>query len=103
MWSGSVFNCPSSGDEIYLLGSDFNSMTCNNGMITGKVVGINEASGFYTSQVSIIVSSELIGKNVSCAQDDGYTMVIGSATIILTTEGMCTIQYTLYTSYTSVK
>ena len=93
VWSRSVFNCPSSGDEIYLLGSYFNSVICNNGMITGKVVRRDD-SGFYTSQVSIIVSSELIGRNVSCAQDDGDLELIGSATIILTTKGMCTIQYT---------
>ena len=91
LWSGNVFNCPSSSNEIYLLeGSFLNSVTCNNGMITGRVVRIDEASGLYTSQLSIIVSSELIGKYVSCAQDDGSTTeLIGSATIILTTTGMC--------------
>ena len=98
LWSGNVFNCPSSSNEIYLLeGSFLNSVTCNNGMITGRVVRIDEASGLYTSQLSIIVSSELIGKYVSCAQDDGSTTeLIGSATIILTTTGMCKFN-SLYT------
>ena len=90
VWSGSIFDCSSSGDEIQLFRNSLNSVTCNNGMITGKVVR-REDSGFYTSQVSIIVSSEWIGKNVSCAQDDGDLALIGSATIILTTKGMCTI------------
>ena len=91
LWSGNVFNCPSSSNEIYLLeGSFLNSVTCNNRTITGRVVRINEALGLYTSQLSITVSSELIGKHVSCAQDDGSTTeLVGSATIILTTTGMC--------------
>ena len=58
LWSGNVFNCPSSSNEIYLLeGSFLNSVTCNNGMITGRVVRIDEASGLYTSRLSITVSS----------------------------------------------
>ena len=99
VWRGSIFDCSSSGDEIQLLGSFLNSepVTCNNKMIMGRVVR-SDASGFYTSQVNIIVSSELIGRNVSCAQDDGDLELIGSATIILTTKGMCKIQC-LYFSY----
>ena len=102
MWSGSVFDCSSSGDEIHLLGNS-EPVTCNNEMITGRIVR-SDASGFYSSQVSIIVSSELIGKNVSCAQDDGSTIeLIGSASIILTTKGMCKIQCLYFTSYISVQ
>ena len=72
--------------------------TCNNGMITGRVVQIDEASGTYTSQLSITVSSELIGKNVSCVQDAGTAIeLIGSATIILTTTGICKIQCSYFT------
>ena len=113
VWSGSVFNCPSSSNEIYLLESSFNQNeslntgsslnleTCNNGMITGRVVRIDETSGFYTSQVSIaVLSSELTGKNVSCTQNNGSTTeLIGSAPIILTTKGKCEIQCIYFTSY----
>ena len=106
MWSGNAFSCSSSNNEIYLLegnfnqneslnaGSSLNSETCNNGMIMGRVIRVDKASGFYTSQLSItVLSSELIGKNVSCAQINGSTTeLIGSATIILTTKGKCEIQ-----------
>ena len=101
MWNGSVFNCSSSGNEIYLLGSNLNSVTCNNGMITGKVVRSDNASVFYTSQLSITASSELIGKNVSCAQHDGTTTeLIGSATIIA--EGKCKINACILYSLSSL-
>jgi hypothetical protein len=89
VWRGGVFNCPSSSNEVYLLESTVNSVTCNNEMITGRVVRTDEASGFYTSQVSITIGSNLIGKNISCVEDDGSTTeIIGSATILLTAEGM---------------
>ena len=45
--------------------------------------------GFYTSQLNITVSSDLIGKRVLCARDVGSTIEeIGSSTIIHNTGGM---------------
>lgn len=90
IWRGSAFNCASSNNEIYLLESRFDSATCNNGMITGSVAQNDEASRFYTSQLSVTVSSDLNGKNVSCAQDNGSTTEIGSTILHITTGMLCT-------------
>ena len=93
MWGGNAFDCASSDNEIYLLESHFNSserssITCNNGMIMGRINRID--GGFYTSQLSVTVSSDLIGKSVSCAQSDGSTtdVLIGSPITIHNTAGM---------------
>ena len=92
VWRGNAFDCASSDNEIYLLESHFDSserssITCNNGMITGRINRID--GGFYTSQLSVTVSSDLIGKNVSCAQSDGSTtdVLIGSPITIHNTAG----------------
>ena len=59
-------------------------------MITGSVAQNDEASRFYTSQLSVTVSSDLNGKNVSCAQDNGSTTEIGSTILHITTGMLCT-------------
>ena len=88
IWNGSAFSCASSSNEIYLLennyiespdtGNPLNSVTCNNGMIMGRVIQIDKGS--YTSQLNVTISSDLIGKNVSCARSfESTTEIIGSS------------------------
>ena len=95
VWRGNAFDCASSDNEIYLLESHFNSSERSSimhmqqwDMITGRINRID--GGFYTSQLSVTVSSDLIGKNVSCAQSDGSTtdVLIGSPITIHNTAGM---------------
>ena len=89
IWRGNAFSCASSTDEINLLESGIAQApaTCNDGAIIGRVIHTDEA--FYTSQLSVTVSSDLIGKNVSCIQDDGSTAItIGSSIITPTTTGV---------------
>ena len=93
VWRGSAFNCANRNNEIFLLDNNFGSMDgnplseCNNGAITGQVIGVEE--GFYTSQLSVTVSSDLIGKTIECAYDNGSGSteleVIGSSAIGITT------------------
>ena len=87
IWTGSAFTCTSSSNEIYLLENTGNSFRCSNGMITGRVIRTGDES--YTSQLNVIVGSDLIGKNISCAHTDGSaTGIVGSSTIVFTTTGM---------------
>ena len=86
IWRGSAFNCNSSGNEIYLLERHYLSnsdTTCNNGMITGQVVWIDESN--YTSQLNVTLEYDSIGKTIECAYIDGKqnpTVTSVAATVI---------------------
>ena len=70
IWRGSAFNCEDSANMIVLLHSQFRpssmAKTCNNGVISGR--GVRVVNSFYTSQLSIKISFDLIGKTIECAQ-----------------------------------
>ena len=68
IWRGSAINCDSSNSEIYLLNHS-DERTCNGGMIIGRV--IRHENGSYTSQLNVILSSDLIGKVIECASNNG--------------------------------
>ena len=72
VWSGSAFNCANSENEIFLLknslGLPNNIKTCNNGAISGQVT--RSEDGFYISQLSVIISPNLIGKTINCTDHD---------------------------------
>ena len=54
--------------------------TCNNGTIIGWSLSVK--NGTYSSQLSITVTSELIGDTIECAQDNGtHIYEIGMAVI----------------------
>ena len=70
IWRGSAFNCSSSNNEIVLLfNGSAGDETCNGEMITGRV--IKREGNNYTSQLSVILSSDLIGKGIECASSNG--------------------------------
>ena len=74
VYEGSAFDCHSSRNEITLLHSRFSSNSatskvCNNGDIVGKSLRVEDDC--YTSQLSVKVSSNLIGKTVKCLYDNG--------------------------------
>ena len=95
VWQGSAFNCTSG--EISLFhdryesdGGDFGY--CNNGDIVGRSLRAVSSSNFtmtsYVSQLSVIVSSNTIGKSIECVHDDGTTQtptIVGHSTITATT------------------
>lgn len=95
IWNGSAFNCPSNSDssnnQILLRHSGFgigsNSMgICNGGAITGE--GVSSKGGYFTSQLNVIVSSNLVGQQVSCYHENGSAeLLVGTATIELSSAG----------------
>ena len=80
IWRGSAFNCASSDNEIQLLNNTAGNETCNYGMITGRV--IRRQDNNYTTQLNVILSSNLIGKTVECASNNGSEPVTISNTIL---------------------
>ena len=70
IWNGSAFSCVNSQNEIYLINSQGVITTCNNGQIVGHILG-EDSEGFYTSQLNVMISSDLIGKTVQCASVNG--------------------------------
>ena len=80
IWRGSAFNCASSENEIQILNNNVSSETCNDGMITGRV--IRRQDNNYTSQLNVTLSSNLIGKSVECASNNGSEPVAISNTIL---------------------
>ena len=80
IWRGTAFNCPSIGNEIYLLETSISVSTCNKGMVTGRIVRVRENN--YTSQLNVTLGSDLIGQTVECAYDDGTgSQIIANRTL----------------------
>ena len=91
VWNSAFFhNC---GDdkkpEITLLHNRYhnqsegalNSVACNNGSIIGRRLSVDPENITYTSQLTVTVNSNMIGKTISCEYDDG-TMIITNASSI---------------------
>ena len=81
IWRGSAFNCSSSDHEIYLLRRDYlsHASVCNNGMIRGRVVQLEEM--IYTSQLNVTFNPGLTETTVECASDNGSQIVLKSVTV----------------------
>ena len=79
VWRGTAFN--GCNHMLVLHHSNFTSVkTCNNGRIVAKA--ISENGGYYISQLSVTVSTDLIGKTVECSHDDGRMSTPGKVMII---------------------
>ena len=84
VWRGTSFECSSSSDEIVLLQSSTDAQVCNDGAITGSIIRAENST--YVSQLTVSVSAEMIGTNISCYHDSGATQnLIGSSLLTLTT------------------
>ena len=83
VWSGSAFMCQ--GEEIPLRHFGFLAASgeCNNGAIIGRGVEITN-NNCYTSQLSVRLSLELVGRTVTCSIDDGLNSVTQVGTTNLT-------------------
>ena len=85
IWNGSVFDC--SGNDIALIHSRFGSNPgeeaageCNNGSIYAR--GVSVHGNCYTSQLNINVTSDMIGKTISCVHDTlSGVIVVGTLTV----------------------
>ena len=70
IWTGTAFNCPSSGNEIILLHVFINRIyTCNNGSIVARI--LSGEGNKYTSQLNITVTPDIAGKIIECVHNDG--------------------------------
>ena len=100
LWNGTAFSCPSNSDsnnnQILLrhsgFGTERNSVgTCNGGAITGE--GVSSTGGF-TSQLNVTITSDLVGRQVSCYYENGsIEILVGNSTIQLTSAGIFIIFY----------
>ena len=89
IWAGSAFNC--SLEEITLQHLQFPENAhgeCNNGYIMGKSIRVvNGTYMYYTSQLNVTISSDLVGKSIECFYDDntGMKQLVGAKNITITT------------------
>ena len=87
VWRGTAFSCGNSNDEIVLLHGRFVNGTlgtCNKGTIVGQDIRV-ENDTYYTSQLSVLVTSDIIGKSIECVLESynnasTTVVVIGSFT-----------------------
>ena len=86
VWKGSIFECSTTNNEIPFLHNRFNSTTiattksCNDGAIVA--LGLDIEDNRYTSHLNVTINSNMTGKKVKCAHDDGTSSdVVGYYTI----------------------
>ena len=85
LWFGNAFQC-SPSNRITLLHSDFSSQsgtfgTCNDGAIIAQSLR-NRNNINFVSELNITATSNLDGKMIMCAHDNGITTtIIGTSTI----------------------
>ena len=87
IWRGNAFNCSESGHEISLRHSSFRyseGALARCGNITGYSLRVKNNS--YTSQISVVLSSHLLGHTIECVYDNGEELVVvGNTTVSITT------------------
>jgi hypothetical protein len=86
VWRGSAFNCPATGNELSFFHSSSGiEATCNGRAIVGHIIRADNNT--YVSQLTVSVSAEMIGRNISCFHYGAtYTLkLIGSSILTLTT------------------
>ena len=90
VWRGTAFECTSG--EISLLhrlyftesSASYAYGECNNGSIIAQSLSIEDGM-FYTSQLNITVSDDVIGRSIECNYDDSSTttlQLIGTTNVI---------------------
>ena len=90
VWKGNAFDCDSANNEIILLHRRFNSsndnastVSCNNGTIVGQSLRVED--NYYTSQIIVTFSSELVGTDIECSHDRGSSVTsVGNTSIFVT-------------------
>ena len=87
VWKGSAFDnrCGKSGNELVLLHDRYHGVSgdykfCEDGSIEARGVRVENSS--YTSQLNVTLTSNITGKSIECAHDDGSNLTtIGSLNI----------------------
>ena len=84
VWTGTAFDC-SNNEIIILHGSSSTGVeiTCNDGAIVGRL--IRAENNTYVSQLTVSVSSQMVGTRISCSHDSRGTHLIGSSVLTLST------------------
>ena len=98
VWRGSAFDCQSSGNEIFLLHSDFMGstvITCNDGQIVGRSLEVT--NNCYASQLDVNITTEIVGRTVECVYESGSSaeVIIGSSLLSITTGIVASYGHTL--------
>lgn len=86
IWRGNAINCENSAAGMLLLHNRFGTSdrdytkTCNNGTISGR--GARVSGVFYTSQLRVNISLDLIGKTIECASfnNSSQSIIINATT-----------------------
>ena len=81
VWTGDFFvDCPNNKREMILQhevsDSEFIDQKCNNESIVGRIVRIE--NGVYISQLNVTLTSDIVGRSIECAYDNGTIHKIGS-------------------------
>ena len=83
VWRGTAFNCPVTGNGIILFyNSEVIERDCNNGAMIGRT--IRAENNTFISQLTVSVSAEMIGMNISCYHYGSTQILIGSQLLTLT-------------------
>lgn len=85
VWGGTAVNCSESSGHITLIQpvNKDKERICNNGSVVARIV--NKNNGYYTSQLRVMVSPNLIGQTVQCNHNRHTTSdvtVIGTKIIL---------------------
>ena len=91
LWMGDFFHCPNRRQEIQLLHSDFtnergreayySTQMCNDGNVVGRI--IRSENGSYTSQLNVTFTSDIAGRTIECAYDNGTVHRVGSLNLVV--------------------
>ena len=76
VFEGDLLNCSNTDNDIALLHNRFTNGTngtCNDDKILGQSLSINDSSNCYTSLLCIMVSPDMVGKNIRCVHDNSET------------------------------
>jgi hypothetical protein len=76
VWAGSAFMCQAGEITLRHVGFLDRVGECNGGAIIGR--GISTTNTNYTSYLYVVLSSELIGRSISCSLDNGSLIPISS-------------------------
>ena len=87
VWRGSALDCPETNNEITLLHSGNSTVqgSCNGGALTATIIRIERNS--YTSQLTVNVSADMIGLNITCSYDSGGDTIEIDSVEVTVTEG----------------
>ena len=89
IWVGDFIRCSSGKRVIELIhrqstndvqgGRIASVRTCNDGNIVGRLLRVE--NGSFTSQLNVTLTSDIVGKGIECAYDNGTIHRVGSLNI----------------------